>query len=264
MVTSSTQLSRFSNAAGAATEVDIFEGDTFQQRVPVNADGTWSATLSALSVMRHVLTARIAEIISEPRIFSVEEAIPPLVLDTSPVTLQTMLYVITSGSVSTLPTYPSGSTVTRTASGGRPSYTYVSSNSAVADVSANGLVSPRSNGTATITARDGVGQSKSYSVTVLNVWKAEYIGDFIYRGATGYQKPGGHLPTRAEVAAIGAQFTGRWEATGAPAKLYWTSELAGSSAIGSYYWLRHPTTGQEASNLTNGVFPVFSVFPKNT
>jgi hypothetical protein len=252
----------------ALLEVEIFDGQTFKEKVPVNDDGSWSATLSSLSLGSHSLTARSASITSTPpRTFAVEAPLPPLVLDESPVSLQTKLYMLTRETKPmALPTFPGGSTVIRTPSGGRPPYTYTSSNAAVVNVSTSGLASPRANGSAMITVGDSAGQSKSYLITVSNVYTAEFIGSYIYRGAVEYQRPQGKLPPLAELWDIAAQYQGRWptEANAGvdiPNDWYWTADFSHSTPVGAFYWRGVPTTGQRQADIVNAVSPVFSVYP---
>ncbi|UVJ45908.1 Ig-like domain-containing protein [Pseudomonas sp. LS1212] len=64
-----------------------------------------------------------------------------------------------------------GNTQTRLASGGKPPYTYASSNPAVASVTAAGKVTGNGNGSVSITATDQRGRTVSYSVSVSNVYR---------------------------------------------------------------------------------------------
>ncbi len=263
------QANVISRSTNAVVEVDVYDDNTFITRVPVNSDGSWSVLLPPLGLGRHSLTGRVGQLTSPARTFTVEPPIPPLVLDESPAILQTTLYMLTRDNLQpVLPTFPSGSTVTRTAAGGSPPYSYRSSNAAVANVTSSGLVSPRANGVATITVQDGAGQSKSYSVTVRNVWTAEYIGRPIHRGAVEYQRPGGHLPTRAEMGVMGNQYQGRWPTVAnsgmnIPNDWYWTDEYSGGNALGRYYWRKQPVTGGEDTFLEHSAFEAFSVYPRN-
>ncbi|MFK3969430.1 hypothetical protein ACI2KS_01685 [Pseudomonas sp. NPDC087358] len=247
----------------ALLEVEIFDGQTFKEKVPVNDDGSWSATLSSLSLGSHSLTARSASIISTPpRTFAVEAPLPPLVLDESPVSLQETLYILAmTNQPDALPTFPANSTVTRTASGGRPPYTYTSSNSAIVNVTSTGLASPRANGSATVTVRDSAEQAKSYSITVSNVWTAHYMGDY-YQSGVEYQQPGGIPATRVHLRAIGVQHRNHWPSY-IPDNYYWTNEWSHNTIIGAWYWRGWPTAGAgaEVANYINVISSTFSVYP---
>lgn len=65
--------------------------------------------------------------------------------------------------------YP-GNAATRVPTGGQPPYTYVSRNSAIAQVTSTGKVTGYSNGVTTIDVRDNAGHWLSYNVYVSNVW----------------------------------------------------------------------------------------------
>lgn len=247
--------------AMANYEVEIFDGNTSRGKATADASGEWTLPITGLAVGLHALKARLLNgngEESEVRSFTVAA---PLDFDDSPVTLQTTLYMITrDAQAPALPTFPAGSTITRTASGGQPPYDYSSSNASVAEVTGNGLVSPRGNGVATITVRDNTGQSKNYTVTVSNVWTAEYIGSFIHRGAVEYQRPGGHLSDSAEVSRISDQYPGHWPA-GIPNGWYWSSERA--PGLFEEYYAKNVSTGVAQAFLAANAIDTFSVYPRN-
>lgn len=232
-------------ASKAATEVQIFVGDDLIGTTTANGNGIWSVTASGLTLGAHTFTAKSAGVTSVAKTLSVIAQTPELVFDPSPVTLQGIVYIVGEAT----PTLPPGSTITRTATGGVPPYTYTSLNPAVANVNAAGLVSPRNNGTATITARDSAAQSKSFTVTVGNVWIAHWIGRFIHDGAVGYQLPGGHLPNRAELKAIGDQYLENWPYARTH---FWSSER--QSTIPDLHWARLMPGGGDQTFL--GAVPV--------
>jgi hypothetical protein len=243
--------SRGTDASQTLT-VDLFNNGIRLATANVGPDGRWSATLSGLQVGTQSLSARSDSATSNTYGFSIIEATRPLILDETPVTLQGIVYLVRSEP----PTLPASSTVTRTASGGAPPYTYTSSNSAIAVVNTAGLVSPRNNGSVVVTVRDTAGQSKSFTVTVRNVFRVNWIGKYIHSGALGYQLPGGHLPSRAELTAIGNQYAGHWPIDQTH---FWSSEK--QPGILDSYYARLMPTGPEQTFL--GAVPVetFSIVP---
>lgn len=249
-------------------EVDIYDKEVFLQKVPVNLDGTWSARVPSLSLGAHSLTARVAGITSTARTFTVEEAIPPLVLDESPANLQARLYILTSSTQAAVPKFPNGSTITRIPTGGRPPYTYSTSNSAIVNVTSSGLATPRANGSATITVRDQAGQSKQYWVTVSNVLTAYLLGQLSWQAANTYQKPGGHQPSRAEFAEIRAQYDQtNWPVSAGFAYdlPYWTGEKSEDKPIGPFYWAIRPSDGNQTSMFGQSyIYNSFSIYPSTS
>lgn len=245
-------------------EVRIYDGETFLQNVPVNADGSWSWKTPALSLTRHSFTARTAAITSQARTLTIATPIPPLVMDASLVTLQTKLYILQTSTVVGVPKFPAGSTVTRTPSGGRPPYTYSSSNSAIVDVNAAGFATPKANGSATITVKDQANQSKSYVVTVANVLTAYYLGELNWQTAVKNQKPGGHLNSRAELREIMAQYdASNWPSGLHHGRHYWTSDYDRNNLVGPLYWSLRPTDGNQASQLGQSYYyPSLSIFSR--
>ncbi|HEX8596788.1 MAG TPA: hypothetical protein VF682_26430 [Pseudomonas sp.] len=227
--------------AAASQRVEIFDGATSKGTANVNANGDWTLQLTGLSVASHSITAKAlygSNPVSAARTFSVRSE---LSLDTSPVTLAGLVYVWVEGHP--LPSVlHAGTSILRTASGGSPPYTYRSSNAAVAPVDSSGLVRARGNGTVTITASDSGGNSKSYQVTVTNVWRIEYIGDFIHRGALEYQRPGGHLPSGDELQGIRVHYGASWPHG---ERAWWSADVKGVDALavnipsgGSFFTLK--------------------------
>nr|GEY52298.1 hypothetical protein [Tanacetum cinerariifolium] len=126
----------------------------------IEADTGGTATLT------YIVTRNGTDMASEPLELSIIEG---MVFDTSPVTLAGKVYLV-PGYPGLLPAaFPSGTTVLRPASGGRPPYTYSSSDLKVAVVDASGLTSVRGNGVATITVIDAAGEKQSYDVSVTGV-----------------------------------------------------------------------------------------------
>lgn len=248
MPTTHSQSDLASKATNATREVAIYDGNTFITNVPVNSDDTWSVHLAPLGLGPRSLNARIEGRTSEPWTFTIEEPVPALVMDESPVSLQTKLYVqeLSDGQIA-LPNFPSGSTVTRVPSGGRPPYTYSSSNSTIVDVTADGLASPRANGSATITVSDQADQTKSYLVTVSNVLTAFYLGGMPWKSGVAYQKPGGHLPSRAEIGQIRAQYDRNNWPGDTYESFYWSNENSENKPIGPFYWCVKISNGETLS-----------------
>ncbi|BBP71031.1 hypothetical protein PHLH6_30350 [Pseudomonas sp. Seg1] len=104
---------------------------------------------------------------------------PELIVDTSPITL-TGFNISIAGSGLPWPSTgidPVNTARKRDVRGGVPPYTYTSSDPLVASVDLNGIVRSEGNGTATITVRDSVGQSKQFLVATFNVVRYIYSGD---------------------------------------------------------------------------------------
>jgi hypothetical protein len=158
----------------------------------------------------------------------------------------------------TLPTFPSGATVTRPASGGVQPYTYTSANSQIAAVNTTGLISVRSNGSTTITARDSSGQSKQVTVTVRNVFSLTAIGATTWEGANGYQPPGGHLPSRNELRAVYNQYQNKWPLD---MGFWWSSEYYGPDLLGKRYWGLTFSNGSDNQQLNIFYNPGLGIVP---
>lgn len=247
--------------AAANEDIEIFDGAASKGTASTNASGVWTRTLTNQAIGGHAIKAGALygnEQESAVRTFTIAA---PLDFNVSPVALQATLYMIwRNPGAPALPTFPAGSTITHTASGGQPPYTYSSSNDSVANVTSDGLVSPRGNGAATITVRDNTGQSKNYTVTVSNVWTVEYIGSFIHRGAVEYQRPGGHLSDTGELGRIGDQHRGHWPA-GIPNGWYWSNER--DPGLFEEYWAKSTSDGAVQVFLAATAVDTFSVYPRN-
>ncbi|RMR13536.1 hypothetical protein ALP90_01881 [Pseudomonas amygdali pv. ulmi] len=157
---------------------------------------------------------------------------PELVLDTSPVTLAGKVYLL-PGSPDLLPNFPADTTLQRQASGGQAPYQYTSSNPLVAKVDSNGLASVRGNGTATITAPDASGASKSYLITVVGVIHCIGLGSGSFSQISkNAGNNGARIPTIHELVEIYNLYGNRWRMGNGN---YWSSTVS-SAGIGGWNW----------------------------
>ena len=200
--------------SGKATplySVQVFLNNVAGQTVPANASGDWSHSLGIHLGANTVYARSVAnnqQTVS--RSFTRENPLAPLIFNTSPVTLGGKTYII-AGHPHIPPAFNSGNSVRHEATGGRPDYTYTSSNIGIADVDERGLVTARGRGTATITARDAAQQSKSYTVTVTAVIQCHFLGNHRWDGANSAASGAGcRLPSYAELLELNAAYGGRW------------------------------------------------------
>ncbi|WP_122663886.1 Ig-like domain-containing protein [Pseudomonas viridiflava] len=208
--------------AAANQQVEIFDGAASRGRASVTGSGGWNSSISSLALGGHSLTAKGlygSQPVSNARTFTVQSPTPPLVIDTSPVTLSGIFYIWTDGRMP--PNAPVNTSIQRGATGGVPPYRYQSSNAAVASVTNAGLVRALKDGATTITVSDNGGSSKSYQVTVTNGWRIQHIGNFIWNGAIQYQPAGGHLPRGEELQWMRAQYGSSWPHAEQP---WWSSD----------------------------------------
>ncbi|WP_010452840.1 Ig-like domain-containing protein, partial [Pseudomonas asplenii] len=128
---------------------------------------THDASLSAILKVTFDQSSIEANATTFPyRIVAVQNQ-PTLVIDTSPMILNGKAVIVDYNWPRRGPDFPLN-TSTRTPTSGTPPYTYSSSNSTIASVTA-GKVTGLRNGSAAITVRDQSGQSKTYNVQVSNV-----------------------------------------------------------------------------------------------
>lgn len=216
---------------GAATplySVQIFLNNVGGQTVNANTSGVWSLTLGIHMGSNTVYARSVAnnqQTVS--RSFTRENPLAPLNFNTNPVTLGGKTYIIPSNP-GVLPAFNSGNSVRHEASGGRPGYTYTSSNQGVAVVDTTGLVTVRGRGTATITARDAANQSKSYNVTVTNVIQCFGFGNATWTQAnSSVASAGARIPSMAELYEIHAAYGNRWPMGN---HHYWSTDTS------NYWW----------------------------
>lgn len=127
----------------------------------------------------------------------------PLTIDTSPATLKGS--IIRNSNPVTNP--PPNAFVQRTATGGKPPYTYSTSNGNVVEVDAStGRAVSFGSGTANVIVTDTVGARASYPVTVSNVRLVEGLGMFNVWVSCRHEaaRRAGTLPTLAEWDAMRA------------------------------------------------------------
>ncbi|MDD2046563.1 Ig-like domain-containing protein [Pseudomonas putida] len=167
--------------AQGGLQVQILDNGAAKQTLTVPANGTWQAALNGLSVGQHDFTAKGlygSQPVSAPWRVIVDSR-PPLVIDTSLMLLNGVIYVRADNGQGPS-RRPANTSRQRLASGGTPPLRYSSSNANVASVDGNGTVMSRANGSATITVSDSAGQSRSYSVTVQNVRRMNLMGSSQY------------------------------------------------------------------------------------
>ncbi|MEN2393298.1 hypothetical protein [Pseudomonas halotolerans] len=157
------------------TKVEIFDNDEYKKTVEVDTNGLWGDTLSGLAIGGHSFTARAilrSNPVSPPWRITVVER---LTVDTSHATLSTPMYRTEKFPVRP----PVGAYVERIPSGGVPPYSYTSSDPNVAELFSadQPRVVSKFSGTATITIRDQMGGSVSYTVTTSNVWLLMGMGE---------------------------------------------------------------------------------------
>ncbi|WP_459200540.1 hypothetical protein [Pseudomonas tremae] len=160
------------------------------------------------------------------------EGLPELVFDTSPVTLAGKIYLI-PGRPEVLPNFPAETTVLRQASGGLAPYQYTSSDPLVVNVDDNGLASVRGKGTATLTATDALGASKSCLVTVTGVIHCIGVGSGNFsQMSSAASNRGARIPSIHELVEIYALYGNRWPMGSGN---YWSSTVS-SAGIGGWNW----------------------------
>ncbi|WP_256667392.1 Ig-like domain-containing protein [Pseudomonas sp. ANT_J28] len=199
---------------GAVTplyEVQLYDNNGPKHTVPGGPTGVWTTTL-AIALGEHSVYAKALATgqNSNTRSFTRDAPLPPLNFNTSPVTLRGKTYIM-PGYPTILPAFGAGNSVQHQASGGRPGYTYTSSNPGVAAVNGAGLVTVRGRGATTITARDAAGQSKSYTVTVTGVIHCIGLGNATWGTANASASANGaRIPSMGELNEIHAAYGARW------------------------------------------------------
>lgn len=163
-------------------------------------------------------------------------------LDTSPVALAGKIYLL-PGYPELLPTFPGGTTVQRTASGGRPPYQYTSSKPEVAHVDGEGRVSVRRNGEAQISVTDASGEQKSYSVTVSGVVECHGVGKgSLSQMSAAAGKINAHIPSIHELIEISNAYGNRWPMGNGN---YWSSTVAKNVFGAKWYYVKNLNTGKD-------------------
>lgn len=222
-------------ASSHDTAAQVASGRELQFSVPkalISASAGGSATVT------YTVTRAGKPTVSASLTLSVRQE---LVLDTSPVTLAGKIYLLTSYP-DLLPDFPADTTVLRQASGGLAPYTYTSDNPLVAKVDANGLVSVRGKGTATITATDSLGESKGYQVTVTGVIHCLGVGSGSYAQMnSAVVKNGARIPSIHELVEIYNTYGNRWPMGNGN---YWSSTVSSAGIAGwNWYYVKNLVTG---------------------
>ncbi|MBC3366391.1 hypothetical protein HU806_25215, partial [Pseudomonas sp. SWRI154] len=196
-------------AASVGLEVELFDAGTSKGGVTATG-GTWTSTAIAVALGPHSFIAK-GVYGTEPEsalwALTVEPAIPELVIDPSPVTLNAVHH----RSHVTPSNPPPGAYVDRYATGGVQPCAYYSDNPEVAEVGiSSGRVISKGTGTAIITAYDQMGQPAAYTVYCSNVlW---YFGSGVrgnYRDSrNAIQSQGGRIPTAAEYNLLRNNYSG--------------------------------------------------------
>jgi hypothetical protein len=191
------------------------------------------------AALTYIVTRNGSDMESESLQLSIVEG---MVLDTSPVTLAGKIYLI-PGHPGLLPAFPSGTTVLRPASGGRPPYTYSSSDMKVAVVDASGLTSVRGNGVATITVIDAAGEKQNYEVSVTGVIECHGVGSGnLTQMTNAATRLGARIPTIHELIEIYNAYGNRWPMGN---NNYWSSTVAKNVFGAKWYYVKNLNTGKD-------------------
>ncbi|MFJ9989810.1 hypothetical protein ACIQSO_03670 [Pseudomonas putida] len=184
----------FAGAAGAPVTVRSVSQLTFsvpKSQVDANAGRT-------VAVQYRVTRVSGGAALPSPAVnLQINAQTPPLTIDTSPATLNGSIH--RNGNPVTNP--PANAFVQRTATGGKPPYTYSTSNGNVVEVNTStGRAVSFGSGTANVIVTDSAGARASYPVTVSNVRRFEGLGAFNvwYWCRDDAARRGGALPTLAE------------------------------------------------------------------
>ncbi|WP_240356553.1 hypothetical protein [Pseudomonas sp. 15A4] len=196
-------------------------------------------SIGSTATLTYIVTRNGVDMESVPLQLSVREGI---MFDTSPVTLAGKIYLLPAHP-DLLPTFPSGTTVHRIASGGRPPYTYSTSDAKVAVVAASGWTSVRGNGVATITVTDSAGEQQSYDVTVTGVIECHGVGSGNYTQiSNAANRIGGRIPSIHELIEIYNAYGNRWPMGNAN---YWSSTVAKNVFGAKWYYVKNLNTGKD-------------------
>jgi hypothetical protein len=242
------------NAETKSTSVRLRGNVTPDHEVQIHDNGSpkhtvraigniWEATLG-VGLGTHSITAKAVTTgqFSGARTFRVISPIPPLIFNTSDVTLSGKIYLI-PGSPQILPAFGPGTSVHHPATGGQPGYVYSSSKELVAVVDGNGVVTVRGRGTTTITVKDAAQQTKSYNVIVTGVIHCIGLGQGTWTTmSNNAANNGARLPSLGELREIYNLYGSRWPMGN---YYYWSTDLAASWPITRYY-MKNLVTGTEA------------------
>ncbi|MFJ2320504.1 hypothetical protein [Pseudomonas sp. NPDC087817] len=153
-------------------KVQIFDGTTPKGIAEVGAsNGRWELEVPGLNLAAHSFTAKALYAPGEISVARTLTVTTPLIVDTSPLTLNGFNISITDAGLNWPRTGvdPANTTADRKAQGGALPYTYKSSAPLIASVDSNGIIRSEGNGTATITVTDAAHQSREIRVTTSRV-----------------------------------------------------------------------------------------------
>ena len=182
--------------AGKATgnlQVEIFDETTSKGTAQVNVSGDWTKQVTGLTLAIHRFTAKglygSNPVSTPPRTLTVAR---PLVVDTSTMILDGVA-VYVNGWIESGNTIENNTKI-RQPTSGSPEYTYQSSDPTIVQVTGDGSVTGRRNGTAIIKVLDASGQSAEYAVRVTNVYKI-VLNNTLLTGdqATAWARSQGHI-----------------------------------------------------------------------
>lgn len=196
-------------------------------------------SLGSTATLTYIVTRNGVDMESVPLQLSVREGI---MFDTSPVTLAGKIYLLPAYP-GLLPAFPTGTTVHRIASGGRPPYTYSTSDAKVTVVAASGWTSVRGNGVATITATDSAGDKQSYEVSVTGVIECHGVGSGnLTQMSNAAKRIGARIPSIHELIEIYNAYGNRWPMGNAN---YWSSTVAKNVFGAKWYYVKNLNTGKD-------------------
>lgn len=239
---SATTTLTLSGTSMANQSLEIRNGAAVLDTQTANASGAW--TSKAISVTAQLYALKVYGMygdIPESNLWTVQvqAVIPPLTIDTTPVTLNGA--IIRDASVPTNP--PANSFVVRTASGGTPPYRYTAQNPAIVNINeTSGKVISLKSGSTNIIVTDQAGRTAQYSVTCSNIQLLFGLGSFgAYTTAVQHAaNQGGRIPSVSEWNSArnnGAASSGRW---------CWTSNASGLRQVAIV-----PVTGQQEARNKN-------------
>ncbi|WP_339447408.1 Ig-like domain-containing protein [Pseudomonas sp. EA_5y_Pfl2_R50] len=177
---------RLRGTANAFLEVEIFDGAISKDKVRADASGAWTLTVTGLTFVTHEFTAKAwygSSTVSTVWKVTVEQL---RIVDPSRLTLSGPNLVTRSTLLRLSGVDLPGTAANRPGTGGRPPYTYRSSNEAIASVDGSGRVRSQGNGTATITVRDSQGNTGSFEVACSGVEELVVGNHRSARGVTNF------------------------------------------------------------------------------
>lgn len=160
------------NAGLDVQTVEIFDAGVKVGTTQADASGAWSFSASSLTRGAHEYTAKVnaGQTVSLPRLFTVND-----ILDFGSAQAMTVTdYIVVKGKPPATP--PARAQYRRQPAGGKPPYTYASSNTQVAQVDSAGVVTAAGNGTSAISVRDSAGSTGLYHITFSGIVHVSQYG----------------------------------------------------------------------------------------